>query len=266
MLRTEKAINDLACHPLPQSFYQGGLKQLRQRFDSASIASDSDASGDYFSASSSSSSSKSKKSSLFQDLKKTKSSTGSTGSRTSVTISPVATLKAHGSRSFVQAGDLLTTAGSLTETPKNMSRAASSSGTISAPTPQPQPLDLPTLKLTTDEFDLREEVMSCIAKSIGLLQPPLSGGDSVEASPAFPPSEGGPSSPRSQQAFRSSFGSLSLLDIGVDDASSSRTESSSSVHTDGYVSNLDNEVEILFFPAGSILAKAGERNTGEFRS
>ena len=34
VLRTEKAINDIACHPLPASFYEGGgLQQLRQRFD-----------------------------------------------------------------------------------------------------------------------------------------------------------------------------------------------------------------------------------------
>jgi lysophospholipid hydrolase len=34
VLRTEKAINDIACHPLPASFYEGGgLQYLRQRFD-----------------------------------------------------------------------------------------------------------------------------------------------------------------------------------------------------------------------------------------
>jgi lysophospholipid hydrolase len=30
----------------------------------------------------------------------------------------------------------------------------------------------------------------------------------------------------------------------------------------GYMSGLDNEVEILFYPAGSTLASAGEINTG----
>ena len=110
--------------------------------------------------------------------------------------------------------------------------------------------------MATDDFDLRDEVMSCIAKSIGLIQPPISNEDSVEASPAFTPSEA-----RSAGPFKSSFGSLSLLEIG-DDASSSVTGASSSIMTDGYMSGLDNEVEILFFPAGSVLAKAGERNTG----
>lgn len=136
--------------------------------------------------------------------------------------------------------------------------------TVGAPTPRAELLSLPSdfgvqRLATTDEFDLREEVMSCIAKSIGLIQPPISNTHSVEASPAFPPSDGGVSL-GGRGGFRSSFGSLSLLDM--DDASSSRTESSSSILTDGYMSNLDNEVEILFFPAGSTLAKAGERNTG----
>ena len=111
-----------------------------------------------------------------------------------------------------------------------------------------------------EEFDLRDEVMSCIAKSIGLLQPPLSGEESVEASPAFAPSEGGRS--RSDM-FKPSFGSLSMLEYG-DDGSSMTGSTTSSTMNDGYMSGLDNEVEILFFPAGSTLAKAGEANTGLF--
>lgn len=112
-----------------------------------------------------------------------------------------------------------------------------------------------TARLPGDEFDLRDEVMSCIAKSIGLLQPPISGGESVEASPAFPPFD---ASKSPQGMFTSPFGSLSLLDVG-DDVSSA-TESSS--NATGYMCGLDNEVEILFFSTGSTLVKTGERNTG----
>lgn len=97
--------------------------------------------------------------------------------------------------------------------------------------------------------------MSCIAKSIGLLQPPLSGNDSVEASPAAPPTEIRGSS----ETFSSPFGSLSLLDVGDD---SSSITAGSITSSGGYMSGLDNEVEILFFAAGSTLAKAGELNTG----
>jgi lysophospholipid hydrolase len=112
--------------------------------------------------------------------------------------------------------------------------------------------------MATDEFDLRAEVMSCIAKSIGLLQPPISGGESIEDSPALPPFD----PMRSVNGmFPSPFGSLSLLDI-ADDGTSSMTGTSTSSAT-GYMSGLDNEVEILFFSAGSTLVKAGERSTGK---
>lgn len=55
-----------------------------------------------------------------------------------------------------------------------------------------------------DDFNLKEEVMSCITKSTGLIQPPSVGDEPLE-SPPFPASESGASS------FRSSYGSLSLL-------------------------------------------------------
>lgn len=116
--------------------------------------------------------------------------------------------------------------------------------------------DGPAARLSGDDFDLRDEVMSCIAKSIGLLQPPLSGADSIEASPAFSATDGARSG-----TFNSSFGSLSLLDLRDDN--SSLTGGSPSITNDGYMSGLDNEVEILFFASGSTLAKAGERNTGK---
>lgn len=104
--------------------------------------------------------------------------------------------------------------------------------------------------LPLDDFNLKEEVMSCIAKSIGLIQPP-SVGDELLESPPLPASDAGGS------PFRSSYGSLSLLEM-VNDGASSVTGSSST----GEMTGLDNEVEIRFFPAGSTLIRAGERNTG----
>ena len=61
-----------------------------------------------------------------------------------------------------------------------------------------------------------------------------------------------------------------MLDRGYgdDESSIAASEQESSVATNfsvagrGYMSGLDNEVEILFFPAGSVLVKAGERNAG----
>ncbi len=58
----------------------------------------------------------------------------------------------------------------------------------------------------------------------------------------------------------SPFTSLTLLDVGDD--LSSMTGSSSIVSNVNYMSGLNNEVEILFYPAGTTLAKAGEMSTG----
>ena len=62
---------------------------------------------------------------------------------------------------------------------------------------------------------------------------PTQGTNPVEASPAFPPSDNGRSRP-SSAAFKTSFGSLTLLGMG-DDASSEMTASSSGAG-DGYLS------------------------------
>lgn len=252
VLRTEKAINDIACHPLPPSFYEGGgLKHLRQRFDGVPASTnDEENDSDYFSYSSSSKSSS--RSSLNNGLKPAEEP-----SRLATASTP---FRGNTARQQVQPGDLLSSAGRAADTMRPHARSRSSLYTP-VPTPSTSMGGIRGVqRLSKDEFDLKDEVMSCIAKSIGLLQPPLSGEESVEASPAFPPSDAG----RSRGGvFGTSFGSLSLLELG-DDTSSSITASSSG-GGDGYLSGLDNEVEILFFPAGSLLAKAGDRNTGTSR-
>ncbi|GBE77538.1 Lysophospholipase NTE1 [Sparassis crispa] len=249
VLRTEKAINDIACHPLPPSFYESGLKHLRQRFDGVGLSSDSDTESDFFSYASSSANS----------------------SRVSLTASnkvqdslaptywaPTTPSRTPASHSQVQAGDLHTSTGNTGDIYTPLTRRNTVTLRHDPLTVSRQGNAHGGKRVHSDDFDLRDEVMSCIAKSIGLIQPPLSGDDSVEASPAFPASEAG----RSQSGlFKSSFGSLSLLEMG-DDTSS--VTGSSSIVTDGNMSGLDNEVEILFFPAGSVLAKAGDRNTGLF--
>ncbi|PBK76899.1 patatin-domain-containing protein [Armillaria solidipes] len=251
VLRTEKAINDIACHPLPPSFYEGGgLQYLRQRFDGASTT-DSDT--DYLNASESTNTLSGK--TLSESPRSSKVQLNDPPRATRLASSTSQTFKAHG-RNSVQAGDLL----SSTTHAGDFYRPIS--GSISTPrVPRGvKPLESRRIaNLSGDEFDLREEVMSCIAKSIGLLQPPLSGTESAEASPAISPSDGR----RSSGLFTPSFSSLSLLDIG-DDASSVTGGASSSQSIDGYMSGLDNEVEMLFFAAGTTLVKAGEVNTGLF--
>lgn len=264
VLRTEKAINDIACHPLPPSFYEGGgLRHLRQRFDGIST-SDSDNESDYFSfpvASNASSRSSSNPSLPVQspNMKPVASDAQSAkGSRKFSTA-----FKSHSSRQLVQAGDLHSSANNQGgEAIRPHVRSRSSQYTPMPPPGSPRRSVIGVQRLNTADFDLRDEVMSCIAKSIGLLQPPLSGEESVEASPAFPPSDAGSRSRPNSAMFGSSLGSLTLLGTLGDDASSEMTGSSTGTG-DGYLNGLDNEVEILFFPAGSVLAKAGEMNTGK---
>ena len=260
VLRTEKAINDIACHPLPPSFYEGGgLRQLRQRFDGVST-SDSDNDSDYFSYPTSSNSSS--RSSSANTSRKNTHDFKHGKDNSELRNRSREPFKGVSARQLVQAGDLHSAATAQTsEAVRPHMRSHSSLFTPMPPTRSPRQGMHGVQRLSTIDFDLRDEVMSCIAKSIGLLQPPLSGEESVEASPAFPPSEGGRSRPGST-SFKSSFGSLTLLGLG-DDASSEVTASSTGTG-DGYLNGLDNEVEILFFPAGSNLAKAGEMNTGQF--
>jgi lysophospholipid hydrolase len=267
VLRTEKAINDIACHPLPASFYQmGGLQLLRQRFDAVPTTSPV-AETDYISVSHSSAGSS-----------KQISRESSTSSKTSISDKPVTPSSleksqsspfARSSRTLVQAGDLHVPSGysgeynrtlprsySLLQTPR-VPRSFDFGPSLDSGSPRGQGMRSPGIE---ESFDLREEVMSCIAKSIGLLQPPLSGGDSTEPSPILRPTD----PRRPSESFSSPFGSLSLLDAGDD--SSSVTAGSTTTSSGGYMSGLDNEVEILYYAAGSTLAKAGELNTGELWS
>lgn len=266
VLRTEKAINDIACHPLPVSFYEGGgLQHLRQRFDGAASTT-SGSSSEYFSFSQSSSRSpvtplsKAKESSLKAAMGKMNDK--SVTSRSSVYQSRSQAVSFNSPRQTVLAGDLLVAKENTNDVFRPLSHTSSVLGT---PRTRQNSSDKDERKKgsrrwSVDDFDLREEVMSCIAKSIGLLQPPLSGSDSVEASPAIHSTKTHSSSVTS---FSSPFSSLSLLDVGDD--TSSMTGSSSIASNGNYMSGLNNEVEILFYPAGTILAKAGELNTGTKR-
>ncbi len=262
VLRTEKAINDIACHPLPNSFYEGGgLQYLRHRFDGAA----SEASGaetDYFSYSSTSSVtavSGSKESPVTSLGKISDNPIPVKGPRSK--RSPPS---AKTSRHMVQAGDLLVPRGHTNGYYRPISRSYSILNTprvprLSDPDERGGSSRTSPTGISPEDFDLREEVMSCIAKSIGLLQPPISGSDSANVSPHLPPVDA--RQPPASTAFNSPFSSLSLLDLGDD--TSSMTGASSTLSNGDYMKGLDNEVEILYYPAGSILVKAGEMNTGK---
>ncbi|KAG8680653.1 phosphatidylcholine and lysophosphatidylcholine phospholipase, partial [Ceratobasidium sp. 394] len=293
LLRTEKSINDLACHPLPNEFYSGGgMQRLRQRFASVPRAGDDDEqslqteddtvgdSDDYFgrmkhhrgssvgsgtmSGGSTNIKTPMPRMSLetarprarFRDSKDSTDTPQSVPSqpedqvqaRTSLTSSPEAPFKfLHPSRLQVHAGDLHTMAGQLSESesyrPSPASRAVSYSNTRPGDRPRSTSVTSHAVEgshasqaTTGMDFDLRDEVMSSIAKSIGLIQPPLSGPNSAGPSPTLRPflkpsaakspfSSSASATPSSRNALRntalfgSSFGNLSYLQ-SHDDASS----------------------------------------------
>ncbi|KAG9055050.1 phosphatidylcholine and lysophosphatidylcholine phospholipase, partial [Serendipita sp. 407] len=310
LLRTEKAINDIACHPLPATFYEGGgIENLRQLFQqTGSVNGESEASedeSDYVNQSDEGHTQSSNRAQTgLQQGKLRRGTIGRTftgatslssastativGSMrlttSAVTASPVETtarsasaishvastnsptskspitpFRSSSSRTGIHAGDLMTSTGRLqdtlhgsrsTTTPHIGRRLSGSSSSLMREAG----------RLQSEDFDLREEVMSCIAKSIGLLQPPLSGTDSTQASP-MPLGNGLDfSKDQSNAMFNASFSSL----LQGDDAASSMSSSLNSTGQGGYMTGLDNEVEILSFPAGSLIVKAGEKNSGLF--
>lgn len=307
VLRTEKAINELACHPLPSSFYEGGgMHNLRSKFtpdraddreqeteddtvtNGSTIGLDSE--DDYFGLDESRDSlwdvqtpgpfsrrSMSRDSS-FSDHKAPnapKSSTQSSGSA-------VPRVQSH---STIIAGDLHTTTDG-TSSPLSFGRSGSkdpmtpaiprSAITLKSPMRRAARLPLastqssiPSISGPHGDINLRDEVMACIAKSIGLIQPPLSNTPSLDSSPVMIPSDGrsgtSAASHTRRGLFPNSFSSLSFLD-SADDAASTMTGASSSIMgAQPWATGLDNEVEILCFAAGTTLVRAGERNAGEYK-
>lgn len=250
VLRTEKAINDIAVHPLPASFYEsGGLEKLRQRFDQ-SPRSDHVGSPEIVNALASPRSAPKKKA----GKKKANGGSMHTEGRQPASLrQPCHSVRPHlSSRKLVQAGDLLSMVGHPSEVfkPKSFVVTAPRHTHRESICGSDTDASVNEDALPLDDFNLKEEVMSCIAKSIGLIQPP-SVGDELSESPSLPASD------PEGSLFHSSYGSLSMLEM-VNDSASSATGSSSTEDMTG----LDNEVEIRFFPAGSTLIQAGERNAG----
>ncbi|KAJ9115517.1 hypothetical protein QFC22_005277 [Naganishia vaughanmartiniae] len=139
-----------------------------------------------------------------------------------------------------------------------------------------------------DDFDLRDAVMVSIAESIGLIQSSSpestapsgteSQGHSTPNSPLFGGVGGSVSGAgaHSRNQSRSPFGNLSMLDMlqgnnnsalhfkdrmtADDESSVTGTTTSAS----GRLGDLENDVQILYFKAGSKLVGEGETNPGLF--
>ncbi len=115
------------------------------------------------------------------------------------------------------------------------------------------------------DFDLKEEVMACIANCIGLTQAAATPGNSVQASPFISAQD----SLLQRNVYTSAFSPLSMLDVAgsmLGDGESSMTGGSASASHAGaaFPPELENDVQIRFFEAGSVLIKAGEMHAGMY--
>jgi len=115
-----------------------------------------------------------------------------------------------------------------------------------------------------DEDNLfRESILDCMFKSIGLTGhgPGNREPDSVQGSPRIVSFD-----QRRQKAVFSNnaFGFMDALDGSVDGDSESITSgfTNSPVNTHVLAQDMKDEVEIVFFPKGSVLVEQGERNPG----
>jgi lysophospholipid hydrolase len=137
-----------------------------------------------------------------------------------------------------------------------------------------------------EDFDLRDAVMVSIAESIGLIQSSSpestapsgseSQGWSTPTSPNLPGFGARPTNSQSRNQSRSPFGNLSMLDMlqgnntsgmSFKDRMTADDESSvtgTTTSASGRVGDLENDVQILYFKAGSTLVGEGEANPGLF--
>lgn len=112
-----------------------------------------------------------------------------------------------------------------------------------------------------EDMLFRESIMDCIAKSIGLTHTKdgLRGPQSAAQSPrlvSFDPK-------RNSAIFSNAFGFMDPYEGSSDDVESVASASAYSVGGSvNILEDLKNEVEIVYFPKGSVLVEEGERNPG----
>ncbi|PWN33251.1 patatin-domain-containing protein [Meira miltonrushii] len=268
VMRTEKHINELACYPLPSSFYeQGGIERLRQRFLPEPRKQHEGRQEDYFSHTGTESLRGKDRSMNASDQtirpqprQERKSSVVVTKEKGTGKVPqtpwghPDLPVRTPISRTSVGPGDLLSMAGN--QDPGARPGSPYSDFVNSSTKDRPK-----TSRHRSDQLgatDLRDEVMNCIAKSIGLAQVPSSPVMSMQASPYLNAQDH-----LQRSVFKSAFGTLSMLDAAMFDDESSITGHSSNLANLQHL-ELENEVDIRFFEAGSVLARAGDRHAGLF--
>ncbi|CAG8571149.1 14430_t:CDS:2 [Ambispora leptoticha] len=107
-----------------------------------------------------------------------------------------------------------------------------------------------------DDMYLRESVLECISKSIGLIQPAQKKASTFDPGSRHSSLDSSSAGYSQISGFNPISSVTSLLDI-PDDESVAETISS-------ITSEFDNDVEILFYAKGASLVKEGERNVGLF--
>lgn len=112
-----------------------------------------------------------------------------------------------------------------------------------------------------EDLLFRESILECMSKAIGLTNTKGAMQQTVSAaqSPRLVSFD-----PRRQSAvFNNAFGFMDPLDGSADDSESLASASAYSIGGSANIlEDLKNEVEIVFFPKGSVLVEEGERNPG----
>lgn len=124
------------------------------------------------------------------------------------------------------------------------------------------------LRTETEESEFREAVLECMFKAIGLTGFTAGGQrqgidfDSGEPSPKLVSYD----SRRQKAVFNNAFGQLEMLERNDGDTESVTSASAASTSGNGGISGvhaeLKDDVEIVFFPEGSVLVEQGERDPG----
>ncbi|KAE8224652.1 hypothetical protein CF319_g2486 [Tilletia indica] len=295
MMRTERSLNNVASFGLPAEFYEkGGMERLRQRFLPQAVKEKEGSPVDYFNMQDSTNTSG----------RERKGSSGAKTPVQRKASLPPRTPWGHPdlpvntplARSRVGPGDLFSMTAMNEDngptlpfgmpTPKNERRKSSRSisnhgiaplntvfegrttgktssdvfGAASIPD-----INLEDQRTWADfgpaEFDLKDAIFSCLSRSIGLTIAPPSPPQSMQASPFISAQDAN----IHRSVFNSAFSSLSMLDA----ASTNLHDDESSVAAPSSLSGLhhlelDNEVEIRFFPAGTTVVHAGEKGAGLF--
>ncbi|KAL1311287.1 hypothetical protein AAFC00_001472 [Neodothiora populina] len=184
----------------------------------------------------------------------------------------------QGDRSGMSAGDLLTN----TQMARSGGRRGRESFSQPFQTPKPLERDMssPLARRNFNPFDasisqlhrqesvdedsmFRESIIDCMYRAIGLTNEKANFGktDSVPQSPRLVSYD----SKRQKAIFNNAFGFMDSFDPSADGDTESMTSASGISNAGGnasYLEDIKDEVEIVFFPKGSVLVEQGERNPG----